>query len=167
MLSSLAELPEQIEQCFYTKQVNAAGCYVVYFYINGIKTPVMIDDWLPVVSDGRPAFASSKNDELWVCLLEKAWAKLHKSFARVEGGVPYFAFSQLCGLPGYSQNHEELLGDAEKIDEFWKELIKFDRRNFVLLAASHGEGENNNDLGIISGHAYSVIKIIEFNHNGK
>lgn len=100
VLSSLAESPHRVQHLFYTKEVNKAGCYLVYFFVNGAKTPVIIDDYLPVTQDGAVAFASSKSQELWVSLLEKAWAKLHGSFARTKGGQPYFAYSQLCGLPG-------------------------------------------------------------------
>ena len=66
---------------------------MVYFYVNGLKTPVMIDDYLPVDSDGEVVFAKSKTQELWPALIEKAWAKLHGSYARVESGCPYFAYS--------------------------------------------------------------------------
>jgi calpain-15 len=66
---------------------------LVYFYVNGLKTPVMIDDYLPVDSDGEVVFAKSKTQELWPALIEKAWAKLHGSYARVEIGIPYRAYS--------------------------------------------------------------------------
>lgn len=83
VLSSLAEKPDRVQHLFYTKEINRAGCYLVYFYVNGIKTPVIVDDWFPVNEDGTIAFAHSKNQEIWVSLLEKAWAKLHGSYARV------------------------------------------------------------------------------------
>ena len=81
-LSSLAEFPDQVKDLFVTRRVNPAGIYCMMFYINGIRTPVVVDDWLPC-RNGRPAFARSRRgeEELWVCLLEKAWAKLHGSFA--------------------------------------------------------------------------------------
>ena len=36
-----------------------------------------------------------------------------------------------------------------------------------MMAASHGQGENRNDEGVISGHAYSMISIHGVNHKGK
>ena len=36
-----------------------------------------------------------------------------------------------------------------------------------MMAASHGQGENRGDEGVISGHAYSLISIHEFKHLGK
>ena len=49
-----------------TKQVNTAGIYLLKFYINGIETPVIVDDYLPVeCGTNKPAFAYSREDELW------------------------------------------------------------------------------------------------------
>lgn len=36
-----------------------------------------------------------------------------------------------------------------------------------MMAASHGQGENRGDEGVISGHAYSLISIHEFQFEGK
>ena len=77
--SSMAEDPTRVQQRFITTKPNAAGAYLVDFYVNGVETPVLIDDWLPTKFE-KPAFAHSKTGELWVSLLEKAWAKLHGSF---------------------------------------------------------------------------------------
>ena len=35
------------------------------------------------------------------------------------------------------------------------------------MAASHGQGEVRSSEGVISGHAYSLISIHEFNHKGE
>ena len=93
---------------FVTKTVNSTGIYMVRFFLNGQETPVTIDDYLPVNKNGRPAFAYSADGELWVSLLEKAWAKLHGSYARTEGGLPCFAASHIMGVPSESHNHDEI-----------------------------------------------------------
>ena len=38
--------------------------------------------------NGKPLFASSKTNSLWVMLLEKAWAKVNSSYMRVNYGFP-------------------------------------------------------------------------------
>jgi len=107
VLSSMAEDPEDIKALFETKEINDAGIYLMFFFINGVKTPVIVDDHLPS-RHGRPAFASSQDGEVWVSLLEKAWAKLHGTYARTEGGLPCFANSHLTGVPTETVRHKEL-----------------------------------------------------------
>ena len=36
-----------------------------------------------------------------------------------------------------------------------------------MMAASHGQGEEESESGVISGHAYSFIAVKEFEHQGK
>jgi hypothetical protein len=155
--SSMAEDPTDVMERFSIKTVNAAGIYLVDMYINGVETPIIVDDWLPT-KYGRPAFASSGEDELWVCLLEKAWAKLHGCYMATEGGLPTMASAHLCGVPSYDVEHSEISGD---IDGFWTRLSRADKHSFTIMSATHGQGENVDASGIISGHAYSLISIHE------
>ena len=52
VLSSLAEFEDRVKAMFITKEVNAAGIYMVRFFINGNETPVIVDDYLPVKANG-------------------------------------------------------------------------------------------------------------------
>ena len=36
-----------------------------------------------------------------------------------------------------------------------------------MMAASHGQGEERNSDGVVSGHAYSIISVHEFDCNGE
>ena len=60
---------------------------------------------------------------MWVIILEKAWAKLHKTYARTEGGLPSFATIHLLGTPAESYYHEEM---AKNVDQFWNRLQRWD-----------------------------------------
>jgi hypothetical protein len=133
VLSSIAEDPKDVMALFHTKELNASGCYLVYFYINGVKKPVIIDDFLPC-KNNQPVFAHSRDAEVWVCLLEKAWAKLHGSYVITEGGLPCFASYHMTGVPSHSIRHEEV----KDLNQFWLELRSFDQRKFTMIAASQG-----------------------------
>ena len=43
---------------------------------------VVIDDHIPV-ERYNPVFSLSSNNDLWVFILEKAWAKLHGCYERI------------------------------------------------------------------------------------
>ena len=46
-----------------------------------------IYDHIPVYSTtNRPVFCKANGNEVWVMLLEKAWAKLYKSYKQIEAG---------------------------------------------------------------------------------
>ena len=74
------------------------------FFVNGIETPVIVDDYLPTRYDSC-CFTRSKDEELWCSLLEKGWAKLHGSYARTEGGQSAQASYHVQGVPADSVNH--------------------------------------------------------------
>ena len=42
-----------------------------------------------------------------------------------------------------------------------------DKRNFTMIASSKGENEAVNENGVVAGHAYSMLEIIEFKHQGQ
>ena len=132
-MSSLAEFEDRVKALFITKSVNKAGIYMVRFFLNGQETPVIIDDYLPCGPNGKPAFATCRDGELWVSLLEKAWAKLHGTYARTEGGLPCFAASHIMGVPSESFHH-----DSIENEEFFDKLQAADKRNFIMMAASTG-----------------------------
>ena len=133
-LSSLAEFEDRVKAMFVTKEVNAAGIYMVRMFINGNEQPVIVDDFLPVKKNGSCAFATSKDGELWVSILEKAWAKLHGTYARTEGGLPCFAANHIMGVPSESFSHAAI----ESNEEFFDMLQSADARDFTMMAASHG-----------------------------
>lgn len=115
VIASMAEKGDRIRELFYTKKANKAGVYMMTFYVNGKKTPVVVDDYVPVDQNGRLVMANTKSKELWPILLEKAWAKLHTTYARMEGGLPSFACIHLMGTPAESLYNADFF-EAEKMD---------------------------------------------------
>jgi hypothetical protein len=108
----MAEIPERVEACFHTKEVNSAGIYLMSFFINGVVSPMIVDDHVPV-HNGKPCFSSTKDGEMWAMLLDKAWAKLQGSYARTEGGHCGDAATYLMGCPNIPLRHNNI--DADKL----------------------------------------------------
>jgi hypothetical protein len=55
---------------------------------NGVWQELTIDDYMPCALDGSPLFTRTHGNELWVLLLEKAYAKLHGGFGFIAQGHP-------------------------------------------------------------------------------
>jgi calpain-15 len=109
-ISSLAEIQKRVTDIFITEEVNEAGCYAMYFYINGEVKEVVVDDYFPYDTHKQTwAFSrSNKDNEIWVLLLEKAWAKICGSYQRIEAGTVGEALPYLCGAPSKFYYHEEM-----------------------------------------------------------
>ena len=59
-----------------------------------------MDDHI-VCKFSEPIFARAYDNVIWVLLIEKAYAKLHGSYSRIEGGMAYQAMRDLTGAPSY------------------------------------------------------------------
>ncbi|XP_078428400.1 calpain-type cysteine protease family [Wolffia australiana] len=165
-LSAVAVLTEssRISEIIITPEFNAEGVYTVRFCIQGEWVPVIVDDWIPCETPSKPAFATSrKRDELWVSILEKAYAKLHGSYEALEGGLVQDALVDLTG--GAGEEIDLRSGEAQ-IDlasgRLWSQLLRFKQEGFLLGAGSpSGSDVHVSSSGIVQGHAYSLLQIRE------
>ncbi|ESQ29931.1 hypothetical protein EUTSA_v10011175mg [Eutrema salsugineum] len=165
-LSAVAVLTEasRISEVIITPEYNEEGIYTVRFCIQGEWVPVVIDDWIPCESPGKPAFATSKKlNELWVSIVEKAYAKLHGSYEALEGGLVQDALVDLTGGAG---EEIDLRSAQAQIDlasgRLWSQLLRFKQEGFLLGAGSpSGSDVHVSSSGIVQGHAYSVLQVRE------
>jgi hypothetical protein len=105
-LAALAIKGQRIKDLFVTKEFNEAGIYVVRFYINGKQQNVTIDDYFPFDPRvKRPAFSQTNDNELWVLILEKAWAKINGSYENTISGQTNDALSFLLPAPSTVVDH--------------------------------------------------------------
>ena len=98
-VSILAQRPPLIERLFVTKEWNKEGIYRLKICKDGEWIDVTIDDYFPCEVYGSPIFASFHSGELWVMLLEKAYAKIHGSYYLIKGGFVNEALIDLTGCP--------------------------------------------------------------------
>ena len=84
-LSVLAEEPSRIRALFHDTSYSREGVYCINMTKNGAKLKMCVDDHF-VCKKSEPYYARASNHAIWVLLVEKAWAKLHGSFKRIEGG---------------------------------------------------------------------------------
>ncbi|KAF8597839.1 cysteine proteinase [Ceratobasidium sp. AG-I] len=109
-------------------------------------------------------FAKSGTDnETWVPLLEKAYAKLHGDYAAIDGGLAADAIEDLTG--GVSTIFH--IHDILDVDQFWDEelsKVNQDRLFGCYLYKLVGGEEDMTVNGLFAGHAYSIISAIEVNN---
>ena len=99
-------IPDRIKSLFVTTDVNAAGIYVVKFLIYGKSYNIVVDDYFPYdPKTRRPAFTQTKGNEIWVLILEKAWAKINGSYENTISGLTNDALSFLISAPSTVIDH--------------------------------------------------------------
>jgi calpain-15 len=102
-------MPELVERIFITKEYNDEGVYRVRLCKDGEWCEVTVDDYFPCFPLAGPFFSRAHNNELWVLLLEKAYAKLHGNYKTLCGGEPHQALMDLTGCPTTSFNLKDTL----------------------------------------------------------
>ncbi|XP_004309330.1 PREDICTED: calpain-15-like, partial [Fragaria vesca subsp. vesca] len=162
-LSAVAVLTEvsRISEVIITPEYNEEGIYTVRFCIQGEWVHVVVDDWIPCESPGKPAFATSrKGNELWISLLEKAYAKLHGSYEALEGGLVQDALVDLTGGAGEEIDMRSAQAQIDLVSgRLWSQLLRFKQEGFHLGAGSpSGSDVHISSSGIVQGHAYSLLQ---------
>lgn len=67
--------------------LNDMCIYIVKMYPNSKETFVAVDNFVPTTREVI-SYSSSKKPEIWMCVLEKAWAKLIGSYQKAKGLSP-------------------------------------------------------------------------------
>ena len=155
-----------IPDLFETKEMNIAGIYIIYFFVNGVRTPVVIDDLLPVWSTTmQPVFATAKDQTLWLPFLQKAWAKLNSTYWRTElHNSTFLVMSHLKGVPTYALLHHSSQEEQNLLYFRMKEALE---RNYLVIVSGRNESNESVDskLEKEAGKAFEVLRLIEFQHN--
>lgn len=96
-VAALAGRPELVQRLFYPQHYSPYGVYAIRHFDEGEWKYVVVDDYIPT-RNGRAHFAHSQNsNEIWVMLLEKAFAKVFGSYRELVGRSPSVALQRLTG----------------------------------------------------------------------
>ena len=158
-VSSIAENPERLRRLFLSKKNHGNGIYAVAMCLNGVWEEIILDDFAPCTRDGQLAFNRSKTHELWVVLLEKAWAKVHGGYLNIEAGLTREALRDLTGASAKTYFLKQ------KPDELWERLMKAEENNFIMTAGSDNLNSGSDSyiqkIGICGSHAYSLLAVYQ------
>ena len=156
-ISILASIPNLIENIFESKEINENGYYTLYVYINNDFQKIIIDDKLPVVKD-TPTLRFSKpdKDEIWLPLLEKAFAKAHGGYGSLITSDVAEVIQFFTGVPVEKFNIKDL------DDEDLAIALHNCKENYVFLEPKK---DICKEIGIIEGKAYQLKEIFDLGGN--
>jgi len=190
ILSSMAVLASRgdlMEKCFWRcndvameANMRKYGFRVCRVFKDSQWYFIIVDDRLPVFSkSGKPVFAHSRHtNELWVSLLEKAYAKLHKAYDSLIGGYIDGGLRDLTGLcaeelvlrKGHVGFHPQNLIDMES-GALWNRLDEYANEWGCMMGCSIQPDPTTSgnvksqveskvgSTGLMMKHAYSLIDV--------
>jgi calpain len=148
---------------FRTKDI-----YVLRFYKDYKWRYVVIDKKLPVV-DYQLCFATcTDEEELWVPLIEKAYAKLFGCYEALRSGNIDEGLVDMTGFACEKKTlHDKAKNFVPNKEEFWQLLMEMYRRGCLMGCSRSGGTEHalqieGQDTGILTGHAYGLNAVFEF-----
>jgi len=158
-ISAVAEFPSRVQRLFLNSRANQKGVYGLQFYSQGVPVEITVDDYIPCAIQGpnntlKPIFSRPRGNELWVLLVEKAWAKLFGSYSMVEIGISDEAFEYILGVPSFLY-----LIEHQSTDRVWKRIYSADKKNYIISASTQSDLDKS--LGLAPSHTYSVISAHE------
>jgi len=125
--------------------------------------PINIDDQLPVMEWGRGwhTFATSRSrlGAWWVPLFEKAFAKYNQNYERIEAGLGYEGLKVLTGAPVKFYRFEKIT-EAHA----WERFTGYHDVEFPMTTPCCRANQN---LGLVSGHAYTFLGAIQLSNGQK
>lgn len=183
-LSVLAEYEQKFRQPVLTGIIyprehgkpafNECGHYGCRLFLNGTMRKVVVDDRVPVRSNGQPLCAhSARSHEMWVTLLEKSFAKIMGSSYDMQGSNPG---TDVFHLTGWLPETIPLSG-SDRDMKSWNEIFGIAESGFregrciVCVGTSelsdaapdaearrlgHVEGVSVS-TGLVARHAYPVL----------
>ena len=162
-VGSLCAYPDFFNKLFHIKEKSDEHIYGVYLYLNGKWKLVLVDDYFPYKGEvfKQFYFSCSAQNEIWVPLIEKAWAKVNGCYARIGcGGYCSEAFDVLT--EAYT---EHIFIIKKKKEEVWKKIENSFSKKYVMTAGTSSDNANLklDKIGLCIGHAYTLMNIYKIN----
>lgn len=99
----------------------------------------------------------TEQDETWLPLLEKAYAKAHGDYEAIDGGYVGDGIEDMTGGVNTSIATNKVL----RKDRLWRELSGSDGQFVFGLSAQSRFGRVEADSGVALGHAYTILQAVE------
>ena len=147
-LAVVAERHDLIARLFVDLDPTAVvvpGRCAVRLFLDGAWRVVEVDDRLPCVVKGarvrraahagasRLAYSRAANNQLWVQMIEKAYAKAHGCYAAISGGQIAEALLALTGSPSFTIDFSSSSFDMRLL---WSRMQYFARSGFPMGCAT-------------------------------
>jgi hypothetical protein len=120
------------------EDITNNGAYTVWLFLDGNWRQVIIDDLLPVAFNFY--IFSSHKKELWICLIEKAYAKAFKSYENIERGLIGPMLTALTGAPyEYLNTNSKLQVNPDQVWSFLRSSLE---KGYIMTVSTESNDRN-------------------------
>jgi len=160
-LQILSENPALVKRLFIQDTFNEKGFYKIRLCKDGQWQVVTIDDYFPCYVNGGPIFTFGEGNELWVMLLEKAYAKTFGTYQNLIGGSCHEALEDLTGCPTEHIIFPSFKDDFEQKDEeYWDTIQAWFSKGYLIYGNTELDPAWDQG-GSEASHFYSIINLVE------
>lgn len=164
LLSALAvivEKPKLLDNILITKAYNREGIYLIRLCHSGEWKTVILDEYFPCDESNSLLYAKAVRKQLWVILIEKAYAKLSGCYQAIISGTVFEALAILTGYTCEILN----ISKASDFEYIWAKLLSVKDAGFLMGASSNNSDENLSSFGLVGNHAYSILDLKQYKDN--
>ena len=161
-IGALAENQSRIKFLFGSLDINSAGLYMVRVNIKGVQKEILVDDYFPVYAhNSQFVYAKPIEDEdIWLMLLEKVWAKINGSYSSIFAGYPHEVLTTFSNAPSFYVK----LDHIEDKNSVWECVKEAKRESYPICCSS--KDHVNVKSGIMKLATYSLADCFEVPLNG-
>jgi len=179
VLSALSEKNNLIKRLFVNNNnsISKKGIYQIKLYVKGQWEIIIIDDYFPCYIMGNPIVTRSPSNIIWVLLIEKAIAKIYKSYYNIKNLKISDCFLLLTGFPTFYFNindlndkieNEEEEEEGEGENKFLEKLKTFIKdKKYICQAVRENQEDiddyelNENFFFTLLNYGYTILDILK------
>jgi hypothetical protein len=120
---------------------------------------VLVDSFIPVDQNDKPLMARNHGPELWVIILEKAYAKLHGGYSKVPSTLTENALFALTGAPYMKLYTNQFTGD-----DLFAKIFEYDTKEYTMTTSIASQNDHQNafseelqKMGLLENHSYTLL----------
>jgi hypothetical protein len=137
------------------------GFYQIKFFLDHKWRIVTIDDFAPIKFSQLRFAKCADVDELWVPLMEKAFAKLNGCYEHIASGNFSEGMTDLTGEGCETFELNPSMARDDSPTSFWKKLQYFISEQFLMgCSIGHGGSEHDTGNGLLTQHAYGILRCV-------
>lgn len=164
-LRLLACYPHYIKRLLVSEKYKDRGMYTIKFFKEGKWRYVHIDDRIPCTLSNKVNFSRNRNpNELFVMLIEKAYAKLHGCYEAIANGLIDKVLQELCAGAHVDCIRLNTIKSSQVCDQTWELIERSLNENRPVgcaRAIQFPYADNpTNRKGITLGCMYQVIDAV-------